>query len=97
MYASYKFRQKKSLHVDIRIFCFYLFLKLLKYSTIIEIFSYKKWKKDMHCTILVQKIDRQGIEFPRIPCQVVRVLENGNYELVCSAGILVTNTETRIW
>ena len=29
------------------------------------------------------------IEFPRIPCKVVRVLENGYYELVCSAGVLV--------
>ena len=39
--------------------------------------------------VLVPKIDRQGIEFPRIPCKVVRVLENGYYELVCSAGVLV--------
>ena len=31
----------------------------------------------MKCTVLVPKIDRQGIEFPRIPCKVVRVLENG--------------------
>ncbi len=45
--------------------------------------------KDMKCTVLVPKIDRQGIEFPRIPCKVVRVLENGFYELVCSAGALV--------
>ena len=29
---------------------------------------------------LVPKIDRQGIEFPRIPCKVVRMLENGYYE-----------------
>ena len=43
----------------------------------------------MKCTVLVPKIDRQGTVFPRIPCQVVRVLENGYYELVCSAGILV--------
>ena len=50
----------------------------------------------MKCTVLVPKIDRPGTEFPRIPCQVVRVLENGYYELVCSAGILVKNTDTRI-
>ncbi len=41
----------------------------------------------MKSTIL--KIDRQGIEFPMIPCEVVKVLENGYYELVCSASILV--------
>ena len=44
---------------------------------------------DMKCTVLVPKIDRHGIEFPRIPCKVVRVLENGYYELVCSAGVRV--------
>ena len=45
--------------------------------------------KDMKYTVLVTKIDRHGIEFPRIPCKIVRVLENGYYELVWSAGVLV--------
>jgi hypothetical protein len=43
----------------------------------------------MKFTELVPKIDRQGIEFSMIPCKVVKVLENGYYELVCSASILV--------
>ena len=41
------------------------------------------------CTVEIPKLDRQGIQHPRLPCQIIKIYEKtGFFEIASSAGII---------
>lgn len=46
------------------------------------------FKQGQRVTVYVPKIDRQGLQSPRLPGMVSRVMENGYYEIMTSGGTI---------
>ena len=44
--------------------------------------------KGQRVTVLVPKIDRQGLQSARLPGVIIRVMENGYYEVMTSGGTI---------